>query len=101
MSKKPKYTQDYIDKATENIESDRALASQLLYNLMNNINTNPTDRTQRLLGEVAAKYLETLQRSNEQLVKLTALVHKINSDNDKNLNKKEMESIFDDLVGGN
>ena len=35
-----------------------------------------SDDRHREVGLVAAKYLETLQRSNEQLVKLAALIQK-------------------------
>ena len=44
------------------------------------------------LGAVAAKYLETLQRSNEQLVKLTSLMQK-----DKQNSKEEIREYVEQL----
>ena len=48
----------------------------------------------REVGLVAAKYLETLQRSNEQLVKLAALMQKKASNNDK-ITEEDKQEIFD------
>ena len=63
----------YITSASENIENDRALALTLLTDLMKSMNNNYDHKE---LGQVASKYLETLQRSNEQLVKLASLISK-------------------------
>jgi transposase len=94
-----KSVQEYIEKTTLNIESDRALASQLLYSLMTNLNATPDTRTHRYLGEVASKYLETLQRSNEQLVRLTALVHKIEEDSKDSdrMTQEDLEELYDGM----
>ena len=64
----------YITRATKNIKEDRAAAATLLMSLMKYM-TVSEDRHKEV-GLIAAKYLETLQRSNEQLVKLTALLQK-------------------------
>ena len=78
---------DCIDTAIENIKNDRALALTLLADLM--LYINKEDARHKEVGFTAAKYLETLQRSNEQLVKVSALLHKKNgqvsglSDSDK------------------
>jgi len=76
---------NYIDKATENIVEDRAATKSLLLGLMSFMQTG--DDRHRELGIIAAKYLETLQRSNEQLVKLASLLQK---------GEKESESITDE-----
>lgn len=65
----------HIDDAIENINNDRALALTLLTDLMKNMKASYDHKE---LGQVASKYLETLQRSNEQLVKVSALLHKSN-----------------------
>jgi hypothetical protein len=65
----------YIDEAIGNIRSDRALASKLLIDLVQFMQQQSDHAT---LGSTAAKYLETLQRSNEQLVKITATLGKQN-----------------------
>ena len=53
-----------------------------------------SDDRHREVGLIAAKYLETLQRSNEQLVKLAALVQKKASQNDK-MTEEDKQEIFD------
>jgi len=63
-----------LASALENVENDRALALTLLTDLMTYINKE--DARHREVGLTAAKYLETLQRSNEQLVKISSLLHK-------------------------
>ena len=76
MSKKPEIREDfegYVSEAIGNIRSDRALASKLLVDLVQFMNQQSDHAT---LGSTAAKYLETLQRSNEQLVKITATLAK-------------------------
>ena len=63
-----------LEAALENVENDRALALTLLTDLMSYINKE--EARHREVGLTAAKYLETLQRSNEQLVKLASLLNK-------------------------
>ena len=67
-------SQTFINEAIENIRNDRAVASTLLIELMTIIRADETKHQNS--GPVAAKYLETLQRSNEQLVKLASLLVK-------------------------
>tara|TARA_R100000008_G_scaffold86839_1_gene81982 strand:+ start:4579 stop:4881 length:303 start_codon:yes stop_codon:yes gene_type:complete len=81
----------YITSASENIENDRALALTLLTDLMKSMNNNYDHKE---LGQVASKYLETLQRSNEQLVKIAGLVHKRTATKD-GLTSQDKEDIFD------
>jgi len=71
-----KNLEDYIHDATENVNNDRAIALNLLTKMMNNISSSHDHKD---LGLIAAKYLETLQRSNEQLVKISTLIHKKNT----------------------
>jgi F0F1-type ATP synthase membrane subunit b/b' len=63
-----------LDDAQANIHNDRALATKLLSEVMKHL-AKDTGNHQHA-GPVAAKYLETLQRSNEQLVKIAALKQK-------------------------
>jgi hypothetical protein len=79
VSDKPEKKEDfesYINEAVGNIRSDRALASKLLIDLIQFMHQQSDHAT---LGTTAAKYLETLQRSNEQLVKITATLGKQNA----------------------
>lgn len=72
--KKKKTLQDFVNQATANVLEDRATTKTLLMSLMKYMQISE-DR-HREVGLVAAKYLETLQRSNEQLVKLATLMQK-------------------------
>lgn len=77
MSKKNKKASDLdslISESLENIRQDRAMASTLLIDLMEVLKKDNSKHQSS--GPVAAKYLETLQRSNEQLVKINTLLHK-------------------------
>ena len=67
-------SKEFVKEAADNIRKDRAMASTLLIELMNILKTDETKHQNS--GPVAAKYLETLQRSNEQLVKLASLLSK-------------------------
>jgi len=89
MSKK---VEDFIEQAKINVNEDRAATKTLLMGLMKYMQTG--DDRHREVGLVAAKYLETLQRSNEQLVKLAALVQKKASAN-QNISEEEKQDIFD------
>ena len=82
-----------ISAATENVDNDRSLAFTLLTDLMKRLNKD--DSLHRDLGQVAAKYMETLQRSNEQLVKIAALVHKEQSKNSEvSISKDEIYDLI-------
>ena len=67
-------SEQFVEEAIDNVRSDRAMASTLLIELMKILQQNETKHQHS--GPVAAKYLETLQRSNEQLVKLASLISK-------------------------
>lgn len=91
---KSKTVDEYIIDATDNIQKDRDAATRLLQDIMNEL-ANSTDKWKhRNLGETASRYLETLQRSNEQLVKLAALVQK-KEPRQQGFSEKEKDSIFD------
>ncbi len=92
MSKK---VQNFIEQAKSNITEDRAATKTLLMSLMKYMQS--ADDRHREVGLIAAKYLETLQRSNEQLVKLAALVQK-SSSKSQNITEDDKQEIFD-LIG--
>ena len=66
MSKKD--LESLIDEALDNIRHDRKSAREFLNEIANQI-ANDSEQN-KYLSPVAAKHIETLQRSNEQLVKL-------------------------------
>ena len=59
------------EEALDNIRKDREQTRELLNDLIKYI-SGAEDR-HRDVGMTAAKYVETLQRSNEQLVKIASL----------------------------
>jgi hypothetical protein len=63
-----------LSSALNNIKEDRATTKELLQDLMKYLGA--AEERHREVGPVAAKYVETLQRSNEQLVKIAALMQK-------------------------
>ena len=66
----------FIEEAIKNIRDDRDITSTLLTKLFTEINKADNSEAHKNLGFIAAKYVETLQRSNEQLVKLTSILSK-------------------------
>ena len=89
MSKK---VENFIEQAKNNITEDRAATKVLLMNLMKYMQIS--EERHREVGLVAAKYLETLQRSNEQLVKLAALIQKDSTTN-QNITEEDKRELFD------
>mgnify|MGYP003120826870 CR=1 FL=1 len=92
MFMKYKNLDSFIEQATTNITDDRAATKTLLMNLMQYMQTG--DDRHREFGMIAAKYLETLQRSNEQLVKLAALLQKKEKTND-GITEQDRQELFD------
>tara|TARA_E500000305_G_C3908136_1_gene182023 strand:- start:252 stop:581 length:330 start_codon:yes stop_codon:yes gene_type:complete len=89
-----KKVETLIDEATRNVSEDRAATKILLTNLMKFM--QETDDRHREVGLVAAKYLETLQRSNEQLVKIATLVQKkTSSEAHESISDEEKDELFD------
>ena len=87
-----KTLESYISSATENIIEDRAATKSLLLSLMKFMKTG--EEKHREYGVVAAKYLETLQRSNEQLVKIATLVQKKENKSDE-ISEDDRQKLFD------
>jgi len=84
-----------IQQAIENINKDREAAQELLEDVAQYIGQQQ-DRY-ATTGMVAAKYLETLQRSNEQLVKLIGLMKKSDEDKYGDLNKEDKEDLYNEI----
>ena len=83
---------EFIEEAINNVRDDRAIASTLLIELMKVLKQDETKH--QYSGPVAAKYLETLQRSNEQLVKLASLMTK-KEGGPRTLSDLEKSDIYD------
>tara|TARA_R110000824_G_scaffold15344_2_gene64651 strand:+ start:4430 stop:4723 length:294 start_codon:yes stop_codon:yes gene_type:complete len=82
----------FIEETVRNIRDDRAVTKSLLTDLL--VFIKESNRNHKEVGHVAAKYVETLQRSNEQLVKIAGMLQK-NSAADENLSQKDKEEIYD------
>jgi|TARA_R110000824_G_scaffold170181_5_gene347489 hypothetical protein len=87
-----------MDEALQNIRDDRQIARELLNDTANLIATSPDDS--RYLGPVAAKHVETLQRSNEQLVKLISITQKEASKSNL-LSEEDKQDLFDIIKENN
>ena len=98
MSKKkqtnPQNLEEFITEAIKNIRSDRAITSHLLTELVQEMTKQNSLSTIQQCGMIASKYVETLQRSNEQMVKLAAQIQKKESKNE-GLSSIEKEEIYD------
>ena len=84
--------EDYIVESTTNIREDRAMAKSLLMDALSDMKAS--DASRKELGSIAAKYVENLQRSNEQMVKLAALLQKQKSQ-EFGLTEDDKEQLFD------
>ena len=71
----------YLQESIDNIRKDRDITNSLLKDVMMYLSGDETRHEK--VGQVAAKYVETLQRSNEQLVKLVALLSKRQTNSDE------------------
>ena len=96
MGRSVKDLENYIQEAIKNIRDDRDVTSTLLTQVFAEI-TNGQE-THKDLGLIAAKYVETLQRSNEQLVKLTSIMAK-KADTSAQLSEEDKKSLFDVIQG--
>ena len=83
----------HLEQAIDNIRNDRSIASELLGDVSEYIGQNK--ERHKDVGQVAAKYLETLQRSNEQLVKLTAMLQKADDDDYGDLTEDDRDKLFE------
>ena len=88
--------QNLIDEALDNIRNDRKVAREFLNEIANQIATDADQN--KHLSPVAAKHIETMQRSNEQLVKIIALKQK-NRPQSFELSSADKDSLFDTIQG--
>ena len=87
---------DLMDEAIDNIRNDRKVAREFLNELANQIAQNAENN--RALSPVAAKHIETMQRSNEQLVKVLTLKQKERT-KEIGLTDEDKASLFDMIQG--
>jgi len=83
----------YIENAIKNIEEDREITRELLDDAIKWLAVD--DARHQTIGMTLAKYVETLQRSNEQLVKLCTIMTKQEKSNE--LTDEDYIQIFDQI----
>ena len=86
-----------IDEALGNIRDDRKVAREFLNEIANQIAVDAENN--KYLSPVAAKHIETMQRSNEQLVKIIGLRQKDQSQS-LELSDDDKDNLFDMIQGG-
>jgi len=86
--------EELLEKALKNVDSDREATNTALDEVCQDIHSGKLSHDR--VGMVVAKYLETLQRSNEQLVKVASLMAKTNKQNTA-ITGDEIDAIYDNL----
>ena len=92
-----KKLQQLIEKSIKNIEEDRGVTNKLLTDLLIYM-TKTGDSAHATVGHLATQYVETLQRSNEQLVKIASIVQK-EEGGSKGISARERDGLFDAIRG--
>ncbi len=87
MSKK---VDKYLKEAIDNIRDDREITRELLDDAIKWLSKD--ESRHQNIGMTLSKYVETLQRSNEQLVKVAGLMSKNEGSGD--LTESDMEDIY-------
>jgi hypothetical protein len=88
----------YLEETIKNIRDDRAVTSALLADIMVFLKKN--EQNHKEAGNIAAKYVETLQRSNEQLVKIASIIQKKENSLRDGLTDSDKQEIFDIIGSG-
>ena len=83
-----------LDEAIKNIRLDREATNTALDELSQDIHSGKLDHGRS--GMVVAKYLETLQRSNEQLVKVAGLMAKTTKQTET-ITSADIDAIYDNI----
>jgi F0F1-type ATP synthase membrane subunit b/b' len=92
-----KDTSKYLEMAIKNIQDDREITRELLDDVVQYMSKD--EQRHREVGTTAAKYVETLQRSNEQLVKVASLMQKRETTS-AGLTELDKDELFDMISGG-
>ena len=87
MSKK---VEEHLKEALENIREDRKVTRELLDDAIKFVAKDEARHQQ--IGLTLAKYVETLQRSNEQIVKIASIMSK--NEKSGGLTDEDMDDIY-------
>ncbi len=91
MSSTKQYEQ-IIEETIDNVRADRAKAEILITKIL--VAIGDKSESHREIGLLAAKYLESLTRSNETMVKVANLL-KVKEDLVAALSEEERERLYD------
>jgi len=86
----------HIEEIIKNINDDREITRELLDDAIKYLAKD--ESRHRDIGLVMAKYVETPQRSNEQLVKIVTLLQKKQNE-EVGLSEEDKEGLFDLIKG--
>jgi len=89
--------ESFVEKCLNNISEDRAKTNSLLHSLLMYVIAKGNEERQKEYGPIASKYLESLQRSNEQLVKLTEIVRKFQYGSSDEFEPGDYENLIDQI----
>ena len=81
----------YIEETITNIRQDRKITRELLDDAIKWLSKD--EARHKEVGIILSKYVETLQRSNEQLVKVVNLLNK--KETSDGLTESDMAQIYD------
>ena len=87
MSKK---VEEHLKEALENIREDRKVTRELLDDAIKFVAKDEARHQQ--IGLTLAKYVETLQRSNEQIVRIASIMSK--NEKSGGLTDEDMDDIY-------
>tara|TARA_Y100000310_G_C20564958_1_gene755012 strand:+ start:843 stop:1136 length:294 start_codon:yes stop_codon:yes gene_type:complete len=93
-----KSLEDQIEQALDNVNEDRDVTKRLLNDLIDYISVSNDRHVEA--GTIAAKYVETLQRSNEQVVKIAGIIQRAAAQKGpEGLSREEKEDLFELIQG--
>lgn len=94
-----KTLKDLKEAALKNIEDDRKKATEIINAISLEIVANKG--TYSFHAQSFAKLIETMQRSNEQLVKLVSLEKEKEEKSSDAIDKSEFDEIYEELASKN
>ena len=89
--------EELIAEAVKNVRKDREVTKRLLDDAI--VYLSKDENRHREVGITVAKYVETLQRSNEQLVKISTLLQR-DQKKETGLTADDKKDIFEIIQSG-
>ena len=90
---------EQLTQVLENVEEDRDVTKRLLNDLIDYLSVSSERHVEA--GAIAAKYVETLQRSNEQVVKVAGIIQRAAANKGpEGLSQEEKDDLFELIQGG-